>query len=112
MTAMLVMYAIFGLLMVALAVPLLMGKVPPNPWYGFHVPSTLSDERLWYKVNRYTARWLLASGVITALGAVAFYFVPGLTVDRYAWLCLAAFLASFIPLIVFSWRYLQRAKSR
>jgi uncharacterized membrane protein len=111
MTTMLAMYVIFGLLMAALAIPLLFDKIPPNPWYGFRVPSTLADETLWYKVNRYAARWLFLAGVVTVVGALALYSVPGLTVDRYAWLCLAVFLLGFIPMIIFSWRYLKRAKS-
>jgi hypothetical protein len=84
-------------LLVGLSIPLLLDKVPPNPWYGFRVPSTLANANLWYKVNRYTARWLLSSGILTATGAVILYFAPGLTVDRYAWLCLAVFLGLSSP---------------
>ncbi len=105
------MYVVFGLLLVGLSIPLLFDRIAPNPWYGFRVPSTLADETLWYKVNRYAARWLLLTGIVTSVGAVALTFVPGLTVDQYAWLCLAAFLLAFIPGIGLSWRYLRRAKS-
>lgn len=108
MNTLLIMYVGFGLLLVGLAIPLLLDKVPPNPWYGFRVPSTLADETLWYKVNRYAARWLLLSGIVTTAGAIALYFVPGLTVDQYAWLCLAVFLVAFVPGILLSWRYLRR----
>ncbi len=108
MTTLLAMYVIFGLLLAVVAVPLLLGKIPPNGWYGFRVPSTLYNERLWYKVNRYAARWLLASGIITVVGAVALYFVPGLTVDRYAWLLLLVFALPFGVGLVFSIRYLRR----
>ena len=51
MQTLLYMYVIFGLLLAALSVPMLLDKVPPNPWYGFRVPSTLADETLWYKIN-------------------------------------------------------------
>jgi hypothetical protein len=102
------MYAGFGLLLVGLSIPLLLDKVPPNPWYGFRVPSTLANETLWYKVNRYTARWLLATGILTIAGAIALYFATSLTVDQYAWLCLAVFLVAFVPGILVSWRYLRR----
>jgi hypothetical protein len=102
------MYVGFGLLLVGLSIPLLLDKVPPNPWYGFRVPSTLANATLWYKVNRHTARWLLLAGVLTTTGAVVLYFVPGLSVDSYAWLCLAIFLAAFVPGILLSWRYLRR----
>lgn len=108
MTSIMVMYVIFGALMIVLALPMLRDKVPPNPWYGFRVPSTLSDPVVWYKANRYMARWLLATGVITVVASIAIYFVPGLTVDAYAWLVLAAFGAPFLVMIVASFRYLRR----
>jgi len=107
MTALLLMYVVFGLLLIALAIPMMRDKVPPNPWYGFRVPSTLSDPVLWYKANRYAGRWLLLTGIITVIAAVAFYFVPGLSVDHYAWLVLAAFGVPFVLMIAASFRYLR-----
>ena len=108
MITLLLMYVVFGLLLIALAIPMLRGKVPPNPWYGFRVPSTLSDPTRWYKANRYAARWLLLTGVITAAAAIALYFVPGLSVDTYAWLVLAVFGVPFVLMIITSFRYLRR----
>ncbi len=111
MSTLLAMYVIFGLLLAGLSVPLLLGKIPPNGWYGFRVPSTLYDADLWYKVNRYMARWMLLAGIITVVGAVALFFVPGLSVDAYAWLCLLVFAAAFVPGLVLSFRYLRRLQS-
>jgi len=108
MITLLLMYVVFGLLLIALAIPMLRGKVPPNPWYGFRVPGTLSDPTRWYKANRYAARWLLLTGVITAAAAIALYFVPGLSVDTYAWLVLAVFGVPFVLMIITSFRYLRR----
>ena len=108
MITLLVMYVVFGLLLIVLAIPMLRGKVPPNPWYGFRVPGTLSDPTRWYKANRYAARWLLLTGVITVAAAIALYFVPGLSVDTYAWLVLAVFGVPFVLMIITSFRYLRR----
>ncbi len=108
MTTLLVMYVVFGLLLAGLAVPLLLDKIPPNGWYGFRVPSTLYNEQLWYKVNRYMARWMLLAGIITVVGAVALFFVPGLSVDAYAWLLLAVFALPFAIGVALSFRYLRR----
>lgn len=108
MITLLVMYVVFGLLLIVLAIPMLRGKVPPNPWYGFRVPDTLSDPTRWYKANRYAARWLLLTGVITVVAAIALYFVPGLSVDTYAWLVLAVFGVPFVLMIITSFRYLRR----
>ena len=108
MTTLLLMYVIFGLLLAGLSVPLLLGKIPPNGWYGFRVPSTLYNPDLWYKVNRHMARWMLAAGIITVIGAVALYNVPSLSVDTYAWLCLLVFAVPFGVGVVVSFRYLRR----
>lgn len=108
MSTLLAMYVIFGLLLSLVSVPLLLGKIPPNGWYGFRVPSTLFNETLWYKVNRYAARWMLLSGIVTVAGAVGLYFVPGLSVDTYAWLLLLVFALPFGVGLVFSFRYLRR----
>lgn len=108
MTTILFLYVGFGLLMIGLSIPLLLDKIPPNPWYGFRVPSTLSDPVVWYKANRYLARWLLPTGIITVVGALVLYQVPGLSVDTYAWLCLAVFAVPFLATIIASFRYLKR----
>ncbi len=108
MTTMLAMYVIFGLLLVGLSVPLLLDKIPPNGWYGFRVPSTLYNPDLWYKVNRYAARWLLLSGIVTVVAAVVLYYGADLSVDGYAWSLLAVFLLSFLPGLALSFRYLRQ----
>ncbi len=108
MTTMLIMYVVFGMLLIGLAIPLMMDKIPPNSWYGFRVPSTLSDPVRWYKANRFIARGLLLTGIITTIGAIGLYFVPGLTVDSYAWLALAVFGVPFFITIVAGFRYLRQ----
>ncbi|CUS06036.1 membrane protein of unknown function [Candidatus Promineifilum breve] len=110
MQTLLYMYVIFGLLLAALSVPMLLDKVPPNPWYGFRVPSTLADETLWYKINRHMARWLLLTGILTAVAAVVLYRWGKLSVDTYAWLCLLVFAVPFTMGAISSWRYLQQLK--
>lgn len=108
MTTLLAMYVIFGLLLIGLSVPLLLGKIPPNGWYGFRVPSTLYNPDVWYKVNRYAARWMLLSGIITVVAASLLYYSVDLSVDGYAWALLAVFLLSFLPGLALSFRYLRR----
>ena len=108
MITLLVMYVVFGLLLIVLAIPMLRGKVPPNPWYGFRVPSTLSDPTRWYKATGDAGRRLPLTGLITAASAGALYFVPGLSVETYAWLVLAVFGVPFVLMIISSFRYLRR----
>jgi uncharacterized membrane protein len=89
MSLLLALYIGSGLLLSILAVPMILRKVPPNRLYGFRVQRTLADPQLWYEVNAYSGRRLLAAGLGTAIGAAVLYFFPGLSLDRYALSCLA-----------------------
>jgi uncharacterized membrane protein len=60
-----------GIVFVALGVPLWRGRVRPNFWYGCRTRKTLSDEKIWYAVNRVTGRDLIAGGAITSAAALA-----------------------------------------
>lgn len=42
------------------------------------------------------------------VGAIGLYFVPGLSVDAYAWLCLLVFAVPFGLGVVLSFQYLRR----
>lgn len=108
METILVLYVILGLLMVALAVPLIKRKVKPNGLYGFRVPQTLSDPAVWYAVNAHFGRRLLVTGIATTLAALLLYPLPGLDVDSYAWALLAVFVLFFGVGVVQSWRYMTR----
>ena len=41
-----------GIVFGVVSVPLALGWIPRNPLYGFCVPATLRDERVWYAVNK------------------------------------------------------------
>jgi uncharacterized membrane protein len=56
-----------ALLVAALGVPLALGRVGPNPWYGFRTPRTLTDPEVWWVANRMTGWALVASGVVAAV---------------------------------------------
>jgi uncharacterized membrane protein len=83
------LYVGSGLLLTALSVPMILRRVPPNPLYGFRVPSTLRDPVLWYAANRYAGWRLALTGILTVIASIAFFRVPGLSLDNYAWACLA-----------------------
>ena len=44
--------------MMAVSVPMIQGRVPRNPFYGFRTPRTLADRDLWFRVNHF-AGWAL-----------------------------------------------------
>ena len=60
-----------GLLTAALAVPLVMRKVPMNRWYGVRISKAFRSERNWYDINAYGGKLLLAYGLLLTLFGIA-----------------------------------------
>lgn len=55
-----------GLIIGGLAIPLLLGKVPPNELYGIRTAKTMSSPAIWYAANAYGGKALLMAGIATA----------------------------------------------
>lgn len=107
MEILLALYALSGLLLAGLSVPLILHKIPPNGLYGFRIPSTLENPELWYKVNAYAGRRLLVVGLGTSVGSIVLYYTMPASVDAYALSCLGLFLALFLWCIITSFLYLK-----
>jgi hypothetical protein len=56
---------------------------------------------VWYDVNAYAGRRLLASGFITTGAALGLFCAPGLTVDGYT---LAMLIFALGPLVIGLWQ--------
>lgn len=79
-----------GLLITALSLPLILGKVPANHWYGSVFSSALKSDQNWLLVNGYGAKRMLCWSLIWAgLGLVALV-VPAATGSFWFWLLLLA----------------------
>jgi hypothetical protein len=100
-------YIAGGTVLAALAVPLILGLVPPNGLCGFRVSATLNDPDLWYAVNRYAARRLLPAGILIVLTAAGLAQIPGWSVDTYALSCLAVTAGALVTAIVQSVLYMK-----
>jgi hypothetical protein len=55
-------YVLPGVVMLA-AIPMALGIVPPNRFYGFRTPKTRSSPEIWYPANRFAGWSLLLSGL-------------------------------------------------
>ena len=58
-----------GFLFIAISLPLIYQKVPPNRLYGFRVRKTLANPRIWYAANRIAGIDLLLTGIVIVLTA-------------------------------------------
>jgi hypothetical protein len=54
-------------LAVAFGIPMALGLIPPNRFYGYRTRKTLSSGDVWYRANRVSG-WSLAIAGIAALG--------------------------------------------
>lgn len=67
---------ICGLICVGFSIPLLRGRVKPNPIYGVRIGASFESADAWYAINRFWARRMIPwACALTLLGLVSF-FVP------------------------------------
>src|SRR5690348_8836412 len=89
------LFAIVGVLFIVLGIPLKQGAVPPNRWYGFRTRKTLSDEEIWYEINRVTGIDMIrAGGVILATSLVMLAFRNWISPDTAVMILLAVMLGT------------------
>ena len=112
MSTLLILYVGSGLLLILVSLPLLWGKIPPNPIYGFRVRATLEDSAIWYPANKFAAKRLVWTGAVVVGSALSLYSIPGLSLDWYALGCLAAFVIAMTFALIQSFRYLRSLTRR
>jgi uncharacterized membrane protein len=66
-------FLIPAVLILIVAIPLVIGWVPRNRFYGVRTRRTLSDDRIWFSANRLGGWLFILSGLIYLLLAA---FVP------------------------------------
>lgn len=63
-------YAVMGIVLILASVPMIIGSVPPNRWYGFRTPRTQSDPKVWYPANRIAGQYLTFAGLLIELATL------------------------------------------
>ncbi len=112
MTLLVVMFVGTGLLLAALAIPLIQRRIRPNGWYGFRTPSTLRDPELWYDANAYTGRLLLVYGVVVVISAILAALIPDITIDGYSMVMLVVTMFGISVLLFLCWNFLRTYKDK
>jgi SdpI/YfhL protein family len=65
---------ILPLVTILTAIPMALGVVPPNRFYGFRTPQTLSSPEVWYPANRASGRYLTAASAISLVFNLTFWW--------------------------------------
>lgn len=102
------LFVAVGLVVAALAVPLMAGKVRQNSLYGLRIPATMKDPIVWYEANRVAGRYLGAVGVLTVALALLMHVVVGAPSPLTAGVCAAWLLVGVVVATVKSVRLANR----
>lgn len=62
-------------LLIAVAIPLTLRRIPRNVVYGFRTRATMADDETWYDANAHFGRCLIISSLCGNLVACVIYFV-------------------------------------
>jgi uncharacterized membrane protein len=93
-----------SVLIALLGLPMWLRMVPPNGWYGFRTPTTLSNRRVWYASNEASGRYLVTAGCVSLLvnvGASLLIRKPLadlISVSAFFGAIVVAVIASFVTL--------------
>jgi uncharacterized membrane protein len=99
------LFSLVGVLYIGLGIPLLLGRVRPNSWYGCRTRKTMSDEKIWYAVNRVTGRGLIIAGImLVGSSLVVFAFGREINPDYAVLILLAVLVLSVIRMAIKSYQ--------
>jgi len=89
-----------GLITIAVSIPLYLGKIKMNYFYGFRIPKAFESEENWYAINHYGAKALIRwSLVIMAIGIGCLYIEP----QHVLAAAKIAFISLLVPIVQTCW---------
>ncbi|HEY5074362.1 MAG TPA: SdpI family protein [Pyrinomonadaceae bacterium] len=103
------LYGIGGVFLIAISLPMMYDKVPPNGFYGFRTPRTMSNPNLWYPANRVAGRNMVLAGLIVIMTALVVFAMQKTIHPKTAALTLLVVsLASLTGAVIHSLMALRR----
>jgi uncharacterized membrane protein len=93
---------LLALFTIAISIPLVLRKVPPNVVYGVRTRKTLSDPRIWYEANYRGGMALIVAGIVALMCWAAFMMVLDRSTAAVAsiFACIAAMLVATVVCLV------------
>jgi hypothetical protein len=86
-----------GFVLLAVSMPLYLGKIKMNNVYGFRIRKAMESEDNWYRINRFGAQTMICwSFVIMAVGIVCLYIEPHSVLS----VANLAFLSLLVPIVL------------
>ena len=97
-----------GILFVILAIPLLLGRIGMNHYYGMRISKAFASKENWYEINRYGAKQWIISSFLTILVGIISLLIP---FAEYHFLIIPISLSPIlvlIPAVVRTYHYVNR----
>jgi uncharacterized membrane protein len=91
------------------SIPLILGVVPKNRWYGIRTAKTMADDRVWYSANRFGGWTFVLSSLIYLSTAALLPYSKSAQNNFSIWLVhLAAFGLPLAVGIFLTLRYIRK----
>ncbi|MCC6994146.1 MAG: SdpI family protein [Deltaproteobacteria bacterium] len=97
-----------GLLFILISIPLILGKVGPNNFYGFRTKKTMADRKIWFAANKVMGIDLVVAGLAIVAGSIIIMVVAPEDRTQVAYVELAIFACSLLAAVVHSIVALRR----
>jgi uncharacterized membrane protein len=95
-----VLSTILPLLTVSLSVPLILRKVPPNPFYGLRTKATFSSHCVWYAANRIAGIWLAIAGIVWLGAGLLSPTLVGSQQDALPWVIAVGLVSTILATVI------------
>ena len=104
------LYGLAALGLIATGIPLAVGRVRSNHWYGFRTAKTFSNQTIWYAANRVVGTDLIVAGVVISLEMLAMFILqetvlPTLPIARWGF---GLFIVAMTIVVLHGFRFLSR----
>jgi len=107
-TFLVIIFILVGMIEIIIAFPLFMGKVKKNIYYGFRLPKTLSNDKIWHKANKYTGRDLIFAGIFVVISSLILsFFRYDLSISNITIISTIVLLGSLFIVIIRGVLYLK-----
>lgn len=101
--------ATLSFLVLIVALPLAIRKVPPNNVYGFRTPKTMSDRKIWFDANAYAGKAMCVAAIamFSFAGVVRGLAATGIPKNGIIAIGISV---EILPVLVASWATFQYLK--
>ena len=98
-----------ALLIIGLAIPLYLGKIKRNNFYGFRTPKTLSNDEIWYAANRDSAiNFMWAGSLILLTSLILFLLRSSLGIDSLVIIMASITFITLVGAVIKSFIFLSK----